>query len=113
MDSDHQQQGGHYLELPQAISDPHGTPHKSTKSYATKWLEKHYKNIVTSHLSSGWIPDVVVLETTPSTNLSMMEYSLFLFRLFVCPHYLASSTEVHLAWKATVFSKDIGEAEKG
>ena len=36
VDRDHQQQGGQYLELPRAISDPHGRPHKGTKSYATK-----------------------------------------------------------------------------
>lgn len=58
VDSNYQQHGGQYLELPRAISDPHGRPHKGTKSYATKWLEKRYKNIVTSHLPSGWVPEV-------------------------------------------------------
>lgn len=102
VDSDHQQQGGQYLELPRAISDPHGKPQKGKKSYATKWLEKRYKHVVTSQLPSGWIPEVVVLEgmflinTSPlSTHPSMMEYSFFLFRRFVRPHFLAGSAEVH------------------
>ena len=62
VDSNHQQHGGQYLELPRAISNPHGRAHKGTKSYATKWLEKRYKDIVTCKLPSGWIPEVVVLE---------------------------------------------------
>lgn len=33
-----QQHGGQYLELPRAISDPHGNPNKRQRSYATKWL---------------------------------------------------------------------------
>ena len=62
MDRDHQQQGGQYLELPRAITDSHGRLHKGTKSYATKWLEKRYKDAMTSLLPSGWILEVVVLE---------------------------------------------------
>ena len=34
--------GCQFLELPRAISDPHGMPHKGQKSYSTKWLEKRY-----------------------------------------------------------------------
>ncbi len=62
VDRDYQQQGDRYMELPRTISDPHGRPHKGTKSYATKWLEKCYKNTIKSHLLCGWIPEVVVLE---------------------------------------------------
>ena len=40
VDSNHQQHGGQCLELPRAISNPHGRAHRGTKSYATKWLEK-------------------------------------------------------------------------
>ncbi len=105
VDRDHQQKGGQYLELPRAISDPHGRPNKGAKSYAAKWLEKRYKNVITSHLPSGWIPEVVVLEgmflinTSPlSTHSSMMEYSVFLFRRFVCPHFIVGSSEVHLVF---------------
>lgn len=32
VDIDQQQCGGQYLELPRAISDPNGNPHKGTKS---------------------------------------------------------------------------------
>lgn len=56
--SDHQQLGGQYLELPRAISDPHGKPHKGTKSYTTKWLENRYGDIVTGNLPIEWTPEV-------------------------------------------------------
>ena len=36
--SDQQHVGQQYLELPRAISDPSGNPHKGQKSYTTKWL---------------------------------------------------------------------------
>lgn len=97
--------GGQYLELPRAISDPHGKPHTGAKSYALKWLEKRYKDIIITALPCGWIPEVVVLEgmfliqTSPlNTHQSMKEYSLFLLRRFALPHFVRGSTEVHLVF---------------
>ena len=57
---------------------------------------------ISSQLPSGWIPEVVVLEwmflinTSPLSTLWLKEFSLFLFRRFVHPHFLACSGEVHL-----------------
>ena len=103
VDKDNQQSGGQYLELPRAISDPHGKAHTGVKSYATKWLEKRYEKIVMCTLPSEWIPDVVLLEgmfliqTSPlSTHHSMSEYSSFLFRRFALPHFIHGSMEVHI-----------------
>ena len=46
-----------YLELPRAISVPHGNPHKGQKSYTTKSVP-----LLTNKLPDGWIPDNVVIE---------------------------------------------------
>ena len=55
-------QGEQYLELPRAICTPHGVPHKGPKSYATKYIEKRYCNLIGSMFPGGWVPDSVVLE---------------------------------------------------
>ncbi len=59
-----QHRGEQYLELPRAICTPSGVPHKGQKSYATKFLEKRYRNVVVSMFPGGWVPDSVVLEGT-------------------------------------------------
>ena len=78
---------GQYLELPRAISDPHGNPHKGLKSYTTKWLENRYKSLplVTNQLPDGCIPDDVIIEGMFLINISplgihatMKDYSTFL-----------------------------------
>ncbi len=78
--------GEQYLELPRAICDPNGTPHKGQKSYTTKWLEKR---IILNNMPSGWKPNTVVLEgmflinVTPlGTHSTMKEYADFLIRRF-------------------------------
>ncbi len=42
-----------YLELPQAICDQNGAPHKGQKSYTTKWLEKRYESIILNNIHLG------------------------------------------------------------
>ena len=59
-----QQCGGQYLELPRAISDSQGNPHKGQKSYATKWLNKRFTGLINNTLPTNWVPEVVV-PTTP------------------------------------------------
>ena len=54
--------GQQYLELPRAICDPNGNPHKGQKSYTTKWLEKRYTGVVCRSLPEAWVAEVVVLE---------------------------------------------------
>ena len=88
--SDQQHVGQQYLELPKAISDPSGSPHKGQKSYTTKWLEKRYKYLVSNQLPQGWVPSTVVLagmfmiNTSPlSTHTTAKDYTEFLLRRFV------------------------------
>lgn len=88
---DAQHKGGQYLELPHAICDSYGYPHKGQKSYATQWLEKRYKELISNKLPEKWKPDTVLLEgmflinTTPlCTHKSLKDYSEFL-RRFVLP----------------------------
>ena len=97
--------GEQYLELPRAICDPHGNPHKGQKSYTTKWLERRYKDITISKLVAGWVANAVVLEgmflinTTPlGTHTSMLDYATFLLRRFVMPHLASGTQEVHIVF---------------
>ena len=100
-----QHSGGQYLELPRAISDSHGIPHKGQKSYATQWLNKRYKDLISDTLPENWNPELVLLEgmflinTTPlCTHQFMREYSQFLVRRFVLPHFIRGASEVHIVF---------------
>ena len=100
-----QQCGGQYLELPRAISDSHGNPHKGQKSYTTKWLSKRYKDSITNALPLNWTPDIVILEgmflinTTPlCTHRCMKDYCTFLLRRFILSHLSSGSSEVHVVF---------------
>ena len=108
-DKDHLQLGlgGQYIELPRAISDRNGIPHKGQKSYTTKWITKRYieANVITSELPDGWIADTVVLEgmfiinTSPLVSFSSMkEYSSFLIRRYVLPYFKAGTPTVHIVF---------------
>ena len=55
-------QGQQYLELPRALCTPSGEPHKGQKSYATKFYEKIYGDVILSRFPGLWVPDTVVLE---------------------------------------------------
>ena len=61
---------GAYIELPRAICNPSGIPNKGQKSYATKWLENRYKDLVANHLPVRWIPESVILEGMFMINVS-------------------------------------------
>ena len=100
-----QHQGEQYLELPHAICTPHGVPHKGQKSYATKYLEKRYCNLIVSMFPGGWVPDSVVLEgmflinTAPLVTHSLMkDYVLFMVRRFAVPHFAKGVKEVHIVF---------------
>ena len=94
-----------YIKLPQAISDPNGNLHEGQKSYTTKWLESHYKDLICSQLSGRWVPGFVVLEgmfminTSPlTTHSTMKDYSQFLLRRFVLHHLTNGCNEVHVVF---------------
>ena len=95
--------GEQYIELPRAICNPSGIPNKGQKSYATKWLENRYKDLVANHLPVGWIPESVILEGMFMINVSplgshhtMKEYTQFLLRRYALPHFVKSAKEVHI-----------------
>ena len=95
--------GKQYIELPRAICNPSGIPNKGQKSYATKWLENRYKDLVANHLPVGWIPESVILEGMFMINVSplgshhtMKEYTQFLLRRYALPHFVKSAKEVHI-----------------
>ena len=95
--------GEQYIELPRAICNPSGIPNKGQKSYATKWLENRYKDLVANHLPVGWIPESVILEGMFMINVSplrshhtMKEYTQFLLRRYALPHFVKGAKEVHI-----------------
>ena len=103
--SSQQHVGQQYLELPRAISDPSGNPHKGQKSYTTKRLEKRYKDLICNQLPGGWVPDAVVVEgmfminTSPlSTHSTAKDYTQFLLRRFVVSHFSKGCKEVHIVF---------------
>ena len=97
-------QGEQYLELPRAICNPHGNPHKGQNSFTTKWLEKRYKGLTVTQLPDGWVPNVVLegmflINTVPlGTHSKMQEYATFLLRCFVLPHLVSGTQEVHIVF---------------
>ena len=78
-------QGQQYLELPRALCTPSGEPYKGQKSYATKFYEKRYGDVILSRFPGLWVPDTVVLEsmflinTAPLvTHATMRDYAVLL-----------------------------------
>ena len=52
-----------YLELPRAIADPDGIPHKGTKSSTTAfYLQRYGEEVILSSFPQDWLPDTVILE---------------------------------------------------
>ena len=95
--------GEQYIELPWAICNPHGIPNKGQKSYATKWLENCYKDLVVNQFPMAWIPDSVVLKgmfmitVSPlGSHHTMKEYTQFLLRRYALPHFVKGVKEVHI-----------------
>ena len=100
-------QGQQYLELPRALCTLSGEPHKGQKSYATKFYEKIYSDVILSRFPGLWVPDTVILEgmflinTAPLvTYVTMRDYAVFLVKRFVVPHLAKGVKEVHVVYDA-------------
>ena len=57
-----QHRGEQYLELPRALCTHDALPHKGQKSYATKFLEARYCDLILYAFPAQWLPEVVILE---------------------------------------------------
>ena len=95
------------LELPRAIATSAGNPVKGAKANTTKVYEKRYEQasppVFRTSVPPGWIPATVVMEgmflinITPwSAHKCMREYTNFLLRQRIFPHFRNGATEVHL-----------------
>lgn len=69
------------------------------------WLEKRYKGLVVNNLPVGWIPESVFLEGMFMINVSplachhtLKEYTQFLVRRYVLPHFVKGAKEVHIVF---------------
>lgn len=98
--------GEQYIQLPRAICDLNSNPNKGQKSLTTKFYLTRYEdslNLVCSSLPKQWIPTTVIIEgmfiirTSPlHSHRTMAEYTLFLMRRYILPHFYKGTTEVHL-----------------
>ena len=94
-----------YSELPRALSDEDGNPHKGNKS---AWTDKLASRYLTADppvftTSSTIIPQVAIIDAMFIINTrplrqtkTFLEYAHFLFNQFILQHYKAGTSEVHL-----------------
>ena len=95
--------GEQYLELPRALCTHDAIPHKGQKSFATKFFEARYKDLMMCSYPAQWVPDIVILEgmflinTSPLiTHSSMKDYARFLIKRFTIPHFIKGVIQVHI-----------------
>ena len=92
-----------YLELPRAIADANGMPHKSEKRNARQFLHERYE-IMSPHFPTNWFPDVVILEgmfmiqSTPFPGCTMKQYSAFLLDQYVQYYIQKNVAEIHIVF---------------
>ena len=103
-----------YIELPRAIADSNGMPHKGDKSNARRFLEKRYNMESAEMYAFG--PDTVIydgmfiIQTIPIPNTTMEDYVKLLINRFVKHHIDSGVNEVHIIFdhpKATLHPKCI------
>ena len=97
--------GEQYLELPRALCSHHGVPHKGQKSFATKYFDARYKDLMTYSHPAQWVPDAVILEgmfiintSTMVTHSSVKDYARFLIKRFAVPHFINGVSQVHIVF---------------
>ena len=94
-----------YLELPRAIADPSGKPHKGQKSNTTKSYESKFTDAVATSFPYGWLPDSVIMEgmfminATPiRVHSKMIEYVHYLLQQFLGWYLQVGVQEVHVVF---------------
>jgi len=95
-----------YSLYPRAIADETGSPVKGSKSVWKDKLRKRYSGttpVVIDTLPSQWNPDATIIDGMFLINCkplrqteTIIQYSLFLFKRFLLPHFQAQVKEVHL-----------------
>ena len=97
--------GEQLVELPLAICDSEGNPHKGQKSYTTHFYESKYKDAKPQVFlnSTPWRPECCILEgmflinTTPlGGHKTMLDYVKFLYTRFVQTQFNQGCYEVHV-----------------
>ena len=94
-----------YSELPRALCDEDGNPHKGNKSTWTQKLSIRYQKadppVFTATLPVT--PQAVIIDAMFTINTKPLrlsktfsDYACFLFEQFVTPHFRAGAREVHL-----------------
>ena len=108
-----------FLELPQALADNEGKPHKGTKSSTTKFFSARYgERVILQSFPSGWVPDSVILEgmfminTTPlRIHCCMLEYAKLMLHRYVNRYLSVGVEEVHIVFddpgRYNIHPKDI------
>ena len=114
--------GGHceqYIELPRAIANSNGMPHKGDKSNARRFLEKRYNMESAEMYAFG--PDTVIydgmfiIQTIPIPNTTMEDYVKLLLNRFVKHHIDDGVSEMHIIFdhpKATLHPKCIEHEQR-
>jgi hypothetical protein len=95
-----------YLELPRAIADTNGIPHKGQKSATTTFFPKKYgEEVILNKFPPGWIPHSAILEgmflinTTPlNIHSCMIEYTTFIFVRHAGKYLTSGVNEVHIVF---------------
>lgn len=96
-----------YLEVPRALADHNGMPHKGQKSSTTAFFSSKYQgtNVILDAYPSGWKPDSVILEgmfmidTTPlRIHSCMLEYVRFLMYRHVYAYICVGVKEIHIVF---------------
>ena len=91
-----------FNELPRALCDAEGMPHKGSKANSIKYYKNRFK-IITNTLPSDWNPDIVILEgmflinSTPlHQHKTFLDYVNFLISRWIRPHLRNMSLkEIH------------------
>ena len=114
--------GGHceqYIELPRAIANSNGMPHKGDKSNARWFLEKRYNMESAEMYAFG--PDTVIydgmfiIQTIPIPNTTMEDYVKLLLNRFVKHHIDDGVSEMYIIFdhpKATLHPKCIEHEQR-
>ncbi|XP_078589268.1 uncharacterized protein LOC144869676 isoform X2 [Branchiostoma floridae x Branchiostoma japonicum] len=96
---------GQFLELPRALCNADGVPHKGAKSATTSFFQSRYPSAFTKMYPTNFSPQCSVLEgmflinTSPlGQHRTFLEYSQFLFLKWVLPFFQSGCYEVHIVF---------------
>ena len=92
-----------YLELPRAIADANGLPHKSDKKNARDYFHNRY-DILLPQLPINWFPDAIILkgkfmiQSIPFPGCTMEQYTAFLLDKYTKFYINLGVPEIHIVF---------------